>query len=275
MSEDDWINCECSEDWVRTSYDFQDTLRVDAPNYPPVHSYSCSNGTKTYVYWKYIRHYGSYEIWDKYTYGLTCQANPCDTSTQYLNNLGACEDIPGCDGVGQDGWDSNGEVCKCQDGLCPVDGSSCAVPECPQYYSFGGDCSSPCVPDNPDDIDGDGIPNASDPDIDGNGTPNWEDDDIDGDGIPNSSDASPGGGGDGGGDVPEDEKDGDGDGTETAECGAGSVYSNSAEACICLNGGTYPSCTVPECPISYGGLTLRSQNVSNSACISSYPPSNG
>jgi preprotein translocase subunit YajC len=39
------------------------------------------------------------------------------------------------------------------------------------------------------DIDGDGIPDLSDPDVDGDGIPNMQDPDADGDGIPNIEDA--------------------------------------------------------------------------------------
>lgn len=43
------------------------------------------------------------------------------------------------------------------------------------------------------DIDGDGIPNETDPDIDGDGILNESDPDIDGDGVPNAEDSAPAG----------------------------------------------------------------------------------
>ena len=48
------------------------------------------------------------------------------------------------------------------------------------------DCNS-----NSGDLDGDGIPDQSDPDMDGDGIPNLQDADADGDGIPNEVDPNP------------------------------------------------------------------------------------
>ena len=41
---------------------------------------------------------------------------------------------------------------------------------------------------NASDVDGDGIPNATDPDMDGDGINNIYDTDVDGDGLPNATD---------------------------------------------------------------------------------------
>jgi hypothetical protein len=61
---------------------------------------------------------------------------------------------------------------------------------------------------DPDDIDGDGIPNKKDDDVDGDGIKNGEDDDVDGDGVPNSEDDDIDG--DGLGNAVDNDVDGDG-----------------------------------------------------------------
>jgi hypothetical protein len=63
--------------------------------------------------------------------------------------------------------------------------------ECLVFDKSGkpADCTKKCV--DPNDLDGDGIPNAQDPDIDGDGIPNQFDNDVDGDCIPNGQDPDP------------------------------------------------------------------------------------
>ncbi len=68
---------------------------------------------------------------------------------------------------------------------------------------------------DPNDIDGDGIPNDDDDDIDGDGTPNDEDDDMDGDGTPNDEDDDMDGDG-----TPNDEDDDtEEEGDDSGDCG--------------------------------------------------------
>ena len=64
-------------------------------------------------------------------------------------------------------------------------------------YCTGSDVVFNPVED-PNDLDGDGIPNHSDPDVDGDGIPNETDTDDDNDGIPDTLDPTPTGAGAGG-----------------------------------------------------------------------------
>lgn len=86
-----------------------------------------------------------------------------------------------------------------------------------------GDCS--VLPS--DDLDGDGIPNASDPDMDGDGIDNDIDPDMDGDGIPNESD-------------PDNNDGGTGSSPDTVDkCTAVDPHSHSAGSlCLCDTGYT-------------------------------------
>ena len=79
-------------------------------------------------------------------------------------------------------------------------------PLCCPAGTDGADCNAPCPPEDPDDFDGDGIPNNEDPDDDNDGigdcqdddddndgTPDDQDDDDDNDGTPDDTDEQPGG----------------------------------------------------------------------------------
>ncbi len=262
-------NCECSisrGSWVNSTDAWNGGYMSSSSNYDGlVYLASCTPNNK-----RELRYYSYYAPdGDKTRYHYFTKIDYCESCTDE-NILYPEQDLANydyLDGTCEDNGTTESEYFDCEYTY------RCKIPkeECNDNYSRND--SGLCIPDNPDDIDNDGIPNSSDPDIDGDGVPNWEDPDIDGDGVPNGDDGSPGGGGDGAGDV--DDPGGDSDGSDTAECGAGAVYSYAEEGCVCLNGGTYPSCAVSECPISYGGLTLQSQNVTNAECLNSYPPSNG
>jgi hypothetical protein len=62
------------------------------------------------------------------------------------------------------------------------------VVHCSSDNGGSGDAGPDAAVFDPNDIDGDGIPNDQDPDMDGDGIPNNEDPDMDGDGINNNGD---------------------------------------------------------------------------------------
>lgn len=117
-------------------------------------------------------------------------------------------------------------------GACILDDDTCTIltfSDCVAQtgslsaFNSGTDCTSfpdnPCgTVVNPNDIDGDGIPNDQDLDIDGDGIPNDLDDDIDGDGIPNDQDDDDDG--DGIPDIEDDTPDGPGDDPDPDPTGA-------------------------------------------------------
>jgi hypothetical protein len=109
--------------------------------------------------------------------------------TGLINGVRYSVHVAGINGAGRGPWAAWNPVLKPSSGLI-----SGTIPAADNTAVAGDDVDGDGIPNATDpDVDGDGIPNPSDTDVDGDGMPNAEDSDSDNDGIENAADATPNG----------------------------------------------------------------------------------